>query len=304
MQTKLLKQLGDHARYLPHNTRYLPHNTRYLPHHARYMLLPLHNTVNSQPGDVDQSHPLKPEAPSTQAPGSSDGTLAEGKPDSVGQPTPRVAFLRQVFGIVTCQLLLTAAVSALCMYNPAVRGLCVAWSEPILYATLTPSFACVVALIFVKDKSRWNEYIVWGITGCVALALGSTLALFQSVGLGDLVLAALGITGSFCGLLTAITFRSAVDFRFMGTFLSIGQVLVVGYGLQSAMFGFTVHALFPFAGALLFGGWLLFDMYMVLDRHGLDNPYVSALNLYLDVVTLFLFILRILLEAIMNVLKG
>ncbi len=48
------------------------------------------------------------------------------------------------------------------------------------------------------------------------------------------------------------------------------------------------------AGALLFCGYLVFDTQLLIQRLDLDDYIWAAVQIYLDVVNLFLYILRLL----------
>lgn len=59
-----------------------------------------------------------------------------------------------------------------------------------------------------------------------------------------------------------------------------------------------VQLIYSCLGALLFGIYLVYDTQLVLGNHrysySLDDAYLAALQLYLDIIELFLNILRIL----------
>ena len=47
-------------------------------------------------------------------------------------------------------------------------------------------------------------------------------------------------------------------------------------------------------GALLFCGFILFDTHMIMHRVSTEEYIIAAVDLYLDFVNLFIYILRIL----------
>ena len=51
---------------------------------------------------------------------------------------------------------------------------------------------------------------------------------------------------------------------------------------------------FSVGGALLFSGYILYDTSVILHKLGPDDYIVAAINLYLDIVNLFLYLLQIL----------
>jgi len=102
------------------------------------------------------------------------------------------------------------------------------------------------------------------------------------------------LTGaSFAGL-TGYVFVSRRDFSFLGASLSMGLWVV----LAAMLLSFFVHAAalslgIASVGVLLFSGYILYDTSRIL-RDPTEDAVSAALRLFLDVVNLFLFLLRIL----------
>ena len=59
-----------------------------------------------------------------------------------------------------------------------------------------------------------------------------------------------------------------------------------------------VQLIYACLGALIFSTYLIYDTQLVLGKgqfsYSLDDAYLAAIQLYLDVINLFLFILQIL----------
>lgn len=47
-------------------------------------------------------------------------------------------------------------------------------------------------------------------------------------------------------------------------------------------------------GAVLFCGFILFDTYMIMHRLSTEEYVIAAVDLYLDLINLFIYMLRIL----------
>jgi FtsH-binding integral membrane protein len=60
----------------------------------------------------------------------------------------------------------------------------------------------------------------------------------------------------------------------------------------------TAQLVYACLGAFLFSIYIIFDTQLIVGRHtfsySLDDAYFAAINLYLDIINLFLFILQIL----------
>ncbi len=98
---------------------------------------------------------------------------------------------------------------------------------------------------------------------------------------------------AFVGL-SAYTLISRRDFSNLGAALTIGLFVLIG----ATLLGFFVHAaVFHLAvasvGVLLFAGYILYDTSRIM-REGEGDAVGAALRLFLDIVNLFLLLLRIL----------
>lgn len=55
-----------------------------------------------------------------------------------------------------------------------------------------------------------------------------------------------------------------------------------------------MELIYGLAGAVIFSGYILVDTQMVLRQYAVEEEIAAAISLYLDVLNLFLAILRIL----------
>jgi len=98
---------------------------------------------------------------------------------------------------------------------------------------------------------------------------------------------------AFTGL-SGYTLVSRRDFSNLGAALTIGLFVLIG----ASLLGIFVHAeVFHLAvasvGVLLFAGYILYDTSRIM-REGEDDAVGAALRLFLDVLNMFLLLLRIL----------
>ena len=97
--------------------------------------------------------------------------------------------------------------------------------------------------------------------------------------------------------LTAFTFFSRVDFSFLGAFLFAGVIILMIWGaIFACILSFTgtspgVMMAFSLFGALLFCGFIVYDTSEIIRNYGVDDYIVGAIQLYLDVIELFMYIL-------------
>ena len=102
------------------------------------------------------------------------------------------------------------------------------------------------------------------------------------------------LTGAAFTGLSGYVLISKKDFSFLGAALSMGIWVILGamllaFFVQSA----ALHLAIASVGVLLFCGYILYDTSRILRERD-DDAVGAALRLFLDVVNLFVFLLRIL----------
>lgn len=112
---------------------------------------------------------------------------------------------------------------------------------------------------------------------------------------------AVGITAAICFSLTVFAFQSKVDFTGAGPYLFVAAICLMIFGFILIFFtpSKTVHLIYSSLGALLFAFYLVYDTQMMMGgshKYSISpEEYIFAsLNLYLDIVNIFIYILSIL----------
>lgn len=102
------------------------------------------------------------------------------------------------------------------------------------------------------------------------------------------------LTGAAFTGLTGYVLVSRRNFSFLGAALNIGLWVIVGASLLAIFVGSPVlHLAIASVGVLLFAGYILYDTSRLLHEDDRTDAVGAALRLFLDVVNLFLFLLRI-----------
>jgi FtsH-binding integral membrane protein len=111
---------------------------------------------------------------------------------------------------------------------------------------------------------------------------------------GLITQAAMLTIGAF-GVLTAYAFTSRRDFSALGQFFTVGLFVVIG-GMLLNLFFKSPAADLALAGitVLVFSGLLVFDTWRIRNVYGPDDYVMATVQIYLDLLNLFLAILRIL----------
>jgi hypothetical protein len=97
----------------------------------------------------------------------------------------------------------------------------------------------------------------------------------------------------FIGL-TLTVFVSKKDFSFMRGALAIATFAALGVILASAIFGFSLGAIFSGLMILLMAGYILYQTSMVMSYFPPSGYVAASLMLFSTVATLFWYVLRIL----------
>jgi FtsH-binding integral membrane protein len=135
-----------------------------------------------------------------------------------------------------------------------------------------------------------------GVIGFVAYAIFMGLIVAPAALLGPAgttTMAALITASVFIGL-TIYVFVSKADLKWMGGFLFMGLFGMIGVAIAGMIFGFHVGIWYSLAGAMLFSGFILYDTSRLLHSHHSAKPLPFAVELFTDVVILFMHLLSLL----------
>ncbi|MBE3550530.1 MAG: Bax inhibitor-1 family protein [Brockia lithotrophica] len=168
--------------------------------------------------------------------------------------------------------------------------------SPLFFLAVVVELAMIVGAVIVRARGGAVGYgFLYAFTAVTGFALAFPVYAYVSVLGGQLVAAAAGITAVSFLVLSAYASRAESDFSFLGGFLlagTIGLVLVGLLGLFLPM-GPLVNYVYTIGGIAIFTGWILYDISQY--RNGIparDLP-MAVVSVFLDVVNLFLFILRL-----------
>ena len=224
-----------------------------------------------------------------------------------------VPFLRRVYALFTGGVLfaVVGALAALYLGTPVqvAAGHGVVLEVPPLVAfgmehwvvMLIVYLGAFFAASFARRVPGVNLLALFGYTFVTGVFLAPSLFIAQIMASQGQTLDPSPVRDAF--LLTAVAFTgltayvmiSRKDFSFLGAALNTGLWVVLGAMLLGFIFHSTVFGLaIASVGVLLFAGYILFDTWQILNSRGETDAVGAALRLFLDVVNLFLFLLRIL----------
>ncbi|KAK3518046.1 hypothetical protein QTP70_033205 [Hemibagrus guttatus] len=202
----------------------------------------------------------------------------------------RMDFLRKVYTILSVQIILTTALSALFMFCEPIKNF-VHSSPSLVLLSAIGSLFLIIALAVYRHQHPINLYLLLAFTVLEAISVGTTVTFYEY----SVVLQAFVLTSAVFVGLTAYTLQSKRDFSKLGAGLFAGLwILVIASFMRIFFYNDTVELVFAGAGALLFCGFIIYDTHILMRKLSPEEHILASINLYLDIVNLFLHILRIL----------
>jgi FtsH-binding integral membrane protein len=209
----------------------------------------------------------------------------------------RMGFIQKVFGIVSIQLLLTATVAIGIINSPgAQQFLARSFWVPMLL--MIASIAGLIPLYIYKDKHPINLMVLGVWTSIFGVTVGISCSFYAPV----IVAQAIFITAAVVGALTVYTFwatRKGIEFTWLAPLLFSGLWALIIWGFIQIFFhpGPISQMIYSLLGALIFCGYIVFDVHLLATRYDVDEYIWGSVALYLDIINLFMHILRIVGQA-------
>ncbi|ORY17238.1 transmembrane BAX inhibitor motif-containing protein 4 [Clohesyomyces aquaticus] len=203
----------------------------------------------------------------------------------------RMAFIRKVYAILTVQLLATAALSGVSMASDSYKH----WVQSNQWMMWTSLFGSLVflGLTFWKRKSYpTNLLFLAGFTALEAYSISVIVSFTDS----KIVLEAVIFTFGIFVALSLFACQSKYDFTSWMPYLFGGLWVLILFGFMAAFFPYNskVELGYGIISALIFSGYILVDTQLIMRHYHVEEEIAAAISLYLDIINLFLAILRIL----------
>ncbi|KAJ9537687.1 hypothetical protein OSB04_030420 [Centaurea solstitialis] len=213
---------------------------------------------------------------------------------SHGENQLRWGFIRKVYGILAAQMVLTTAVSFLTVLYAPINDLLRGNSGLLLFFVFLP-FILLWPLHVYQQKHPLNFVFLGLFTASLSLTVGVSCANTD----GKIVLEALILTSAVVSSLTAYTFwasKKGKDFSFLGPILFTSLIILLVTTFMQMFFpvGPTSNAIIGGLGAVVFSGYIIYDTENLIKRFTYDEYIWASVTLYLDILNLFLAILRML----------
>ncbi|KAK1758102.1 inhibitor of apoptosis-promoting Bax1-domain-containing protein [Echria macrotheca] len=213
------------------------------------------------------------------------GSVAEATIDIRNQ------FIRKVYTILTVQLIATAGVSALSFTSEGYKS----WiqSHPaMVWISLFGSMAFMLLTFWKRHSYPTNLLFLSGFTLLEAYTVSVIVSFYKA----PIVLNATILTAGIFIFLTLFACQSKYDFTSWMPYLfgALWGLVLFGFMYMFLPSSSTGELIYGGVAALIFSGYILVDTQLVLRKHHVEEEIAAAISLYLDIINLFLAILRIL----------
>lgn len=208
----------------------------------------------------------------------------------------RLGFIRKVYGILTVQLTFTALLSSIGFIDSVrfyyARNMWLFW------VSFGLSIGIIIPLACFKNIARKvpiNYILLLSFTACESIMLSYA---FASINDWKIVLTAACITIAVTVSLTIYACTTKTDFTFLVGMLFVCVPLLILLGIFSFAFGYFLNTLYCCLGVLVYSIYLIIDTQLIMGNCGIayqvDDYIMAALNIYLDIIQLFIYILSLL----------
>lgn len=164
--------------------------------------------------------------------------------------------------------------------------------------SLGASIAAMGLIWFVLPRTANSAAgigVVFAITGLLGFSLGPMLSYYLHMGNGSqLIMTALGGTGVIFLALSGYVLTTQKDFTFMGGFLFVGMLVLIGGMIANIFLQIPAMSLAMSAGIIMImSGFILYDTSRIV-RGGEKNYINATVGLYLNLYNIFVSLLHIL----------
>ena len=135
--------------------------------------------------------------------------------------------------------------------------------------------------------------VIFAVTGLLGFGLGPMLSYYLSVN-PNIVMLAMGGTGTIFLGLSGYALSTRKDFSFMGGFIFVGMLVAIGAMLLNLFLGIPALALAVSAAVIMImSGFILYQTSALI--HGGETNYIAATaGLFLSILNIFTSLLHIL----------
>lgn len=202
----------------------------------------------------------------------------------------RATLVRRTYTLVFFSILVTMVGATYGMSNASLMTQII--QHPFL--TMIAAFVPLIAAQGARTRFPLNIAMVMLFTFAMGVMISPVLFMVRQTNPGVIAQAA-GLTVGAFAILTLYAFVSRRDFSAWGSFFVVGLWVLIGTSLLNIFFHNATADLWLAGGTVLvFSGLLVFDTWRLRNVFGPEDYVIAAVQIYLDLLNLFMGILRIL----------
>lgn len=208
----------------------------------------------------------------------------------------RRMFIRKVFAVLSVQLAVTCGFVALFTFEPHVKLFVMenTWTYWVGYIVFLVPYLVILCCGEFRRKHPWNLVSLSILTLAMSYMVGVISSFYDT----EIVVMAVGITVLVCFTVIVFSLQTKYDFTSCYGVLFVAFIVLLFFGILCIfMYSRILELIYASLGALIFTCFLAVDTQLLLGNKKLSlspEEYVFAsLNLYLDIIQIFLYLLRI-----------
>ena len=189
------------------------------------------------------------------------------------------------------QILLTTVLSGISFFSDSYRT----WIQSnawMMWISLFGAIGFMLATYWKRKSYPANLLFLSAFTIMEAYSISVVTSFYDA----RIVVQALVITLGIFVALTLFACQTKYDFTHWMPYLFGGLWLLIIFGFMAAFFPYNsgVELVYGGVAALIFSGYVLVDTQLIMRHYHVEEEIAAAISLYLDIINLFLSILRIL----------
>lgn len=208
----------------------------------------------------------------------------------------RMGFIRKVYGILALQLIVTASIVSIFVLTPSVKTF-VRETPGVFYAAWVVTIVIMISLVCCDDIRREYpaNYVLLGLfTLTESYLLGAVSSFYDT----PTLLMVLFMTATVVICMSMYAWQTKYDLTSKGGYLFTLLVVLVLVGICAAIIPDRgAQIAYAALGTCLFGAFIVYDTQLLMGgahrkyKIGPDEYVFATLNLYLDVVNVFVLLL-------------
>src|SRR5687767_1623297 len=202
----------------------------------------------------------------------------------------RANLVRRTYTLVLVSVIVTMVGASFGLSQPRLLQFAAQHPFIMFFITLAP------LLLATRRKAEFpmNIGLVLVFNFAIGVFISPALFIYGRQQPGLIGQAAMLTLGAF-GILTLYAFVSRRDFSAWGSFLVVGLFVLIATSILNFFIGnATADLWLAGVAVLLFSALLVYDTWRLRNRYGPDEYVGAAVNIYLDLLNMFMAILRVL----------